>query len=65
MPHIYCNHLVDRTKFTLILYGVGVLCDANMFNLTSRAQSIYIEVYGSWYIKIKNKQKLLFPVFSC
>ena len=30
----------------LILFGVGVLCDADIFKLTARAQSIYREVYA-------------------
>ena len=31
--------------FTLILYGVGVRCDVDIFKLTASAQSIYREVY--------------------
>ena len=31
--------------FTLILYGVGVRCDVDIFKLTASAQSIYRNVY--------------------
>ena len=33
-------------QFTLILYGVAVRCDVDIFKLTASAQSIYREIYG-------------------
>ena len=36
---------VNLQLFTLILNGVGVCCDLNIFKLTASAQSIYREVY--------------------
>ena len=33
-------------RITLILYGVGVSCDVDIFKLTARAQPIYRDVYG-------------------
>ena len=32
-------------QFTLILYGVWILCDVDIFKLSARAQSIHREVY--------------------
>ena len=36
-------------QFTLILYGVGVCFDVDIFKLTARAQSIYRKVNGMPY----------------
>ena len=35
---------INLHLFTLILYGVGVRCDFDIFKLTASAQSIYREV---------------------
>ena len=36
---------INLQLFTLILYGVGVRYDVDIFKLTASAQSIYREVY--------------------
>ena len=41
---------IDFQLFTLILYGVGIRCDVDIFKLTVRAQSIYREVYALTYL---------------
>ena len=40
---------INLQLFTLILYGVGVRCDVDIFKLTARAQSINREVYAIRY----------------
>ena len=37
---------INLQLFTLILYGVGVCCDVDIFKLTASAQSIYRYVYA-------------------
>ena len=45
------NSIPIINQFTLILYGVGVCCDVDIFEQTAHAQSINREVYGNTYTK--------------
>ena len=44
---------INLQLFTLILYGVGVRCDVDIFKLTASAQSIYREVNEVKYMRME------------
>ena len=41
---------IDLQLFTLILSGVGVRCDVDIFKLTASTQSNCTEIYVSYYV---------------
>ena len=42
---------INLQLFTLIIYGVGVRCVVDIFQLTASAQSINRQVYGLYFIR--------------
>ena len=43
---ILISKSINLLLFTLILYGVGIRCDVDIFKLTASAQAIYRDVDG-------------------
>ena len=43
---IHITKSINLQLFTLILYGVDVRCDVDIYKLTASAQSIYKEVHA-------------------
>ena len=56
---------IDLQLFTLILYGVGVRYDIDIFKLTASAQSIYREVYAPTIQYVHFRYLLLYYVECC
>ena len=58
------DHKINQ--FTLILHGVGVRCDVDIFKLTASAQSIWREVYEFTLIKdvVVSRMKYWYHVWN-
>ena len=51
---------INLQLFTLILFGVGVRCDVDVFRLTASVQSIYREIYDrAFVVQLTREQRVL------